>query len=1081
MTQGRFEETELLLKHSEFVLANLEATAHQFRDDGDFMKVFNNPDGKKLRQFAAEFVTASQTGGQKPVLASNLVQLCEKVSMQMIMPIRTIDYTVYWCKLSAIQLKQLTTSSREFDLRWNLPITLSACKLFSAFCRIVLYLHRITPAEFLVHLFSASSLPKTLPLQTEFDNLLKFVTRSQEKPFLFIEEELKFLRDKLSLLVVNLLPFFSTLFADWTIFDWSLLSIYERNPENTIGQSMPHDEYTLLANISLFQEVLTLFTLVFTSFMDKNQQFALLGASVLTETATFYLSRNYPVPITALLDVTVPSNALTSLSDTLMKSINRKTAETHLHRMKQLCLLAGELENLASLDISHFTRCIHIVRAVAAFAFYEIDLFFRIRDKAQWTEYYVKTVAQLLSSLDRLTQVFIKYKDYIERFFVFNLATADADHLEYLLDSFDLELGSAGGDVILAGRVILDSIRSLDLEKFDSGIRYDFFPLILTHGRALHQQNIISQKLRASYLTPIFEHLMTINMHAHAAQDSTRFYFEACQMHTFWRHAGRFEDFVGNNAAPINDCASFFNVFSYFNYDNIVIPMHKNEMKLLKEVLENKVRTRLSIRLNTVLSTMLSARSRLLSYSLGGDIGQSPPIDNISQLLLENKNCEKEAHDISPICQTNNFISSLPQAVVLFDKRVEIASYFMTRLSNDLIKVLLFNISWNISSVSDASQIVWTFFSQARALKLPADDNVGLVFKKSLLDAVVKNSFFAGQTLTEQANAMLNKAPDTIPELMDPQRLCVSIYTRLNNFINGGHFESKYVHFVQRFVGGKDKVSLQYFKSLFRVLGIHCALYLDCNISKGIVDDIILIHQSYSAVAHMINSDKTPIYTMDSTNRASDALLRLSIALTIRRMIRRATEETIEETVPGLVQLAQTSPLKSCIESELIYEVINKRGPNYFIREMLVEKLKKEKIPGLTQFFTFLAILFVAPKWDDTEFFPEEDALSKNIHLLPLAFDLLVEISPALFSDAHQANVNKSIETFFTQLAEAIEIKKGNSKIDKKLISSYLILIDKFPKLVPTIEYGRMKHVFPYSLLSWSYPKTDNDAKKKSK
>ena len=1071
MSQGSYEETEILLQHSEFVLASLEQAARLFRDDGEIMKQLNSADGKKVREFAAAYVQAKQAGQSLPELPANLYNIREKIAMQMIMPIRTIDYTVHWCNLSITQLHAITSASREFDLRWNLPMTTSACRLFSAFCRVVLYLHRISAVTFLIQLFSSSTLLETLSLQCNFDDLLTFVTKCHKEPFSFIATKLSFIKNKLSLMVVNLLPFFSTLFADWTIFDWSMLSIYERQPEQTVGDSMPLTDYTLLANISLFQEVLILFTLTFSSFMDENQQFAVLGAAVLSESNVFYLSRNFPVPIDELLNVAPPSNALTTLRKTLLKTIDRKTIESHLHRMKQLNLLAGEVVNYAGLDMTGFMKFIHIIRAIAGFGYYEIDLFFRVKDKKMWTDEHIKTVAKLLSFLDKLAQIFIDEKTQIERFFVFNLATVDADHLSYLLSKFGTDLGTAGADVVATGELILESLEDLDLNKFDQGIRFDFYPLQLTHGRALHRHNIISQQLRTSFLTPLCEHLMTISLHASAAQDAVRFFLDACQLHMLWRHALRFEEFIQHNAAPAGECASFFHLFELFNYDSIVLTMHPNDATTVTNIVENKIRPRLSTKIFTMLSLLLNEKSKLMTFSIHGPIGQSVPSEKLSLSLLDNDFCTKEANIIMNVAQSNNLIESLPRSITVLGKKIEIAPYFISRISSQLLKIVISNVEKNVTSVSDAAQIVWTFFSQARALNIDQFEDSELLFRRVLLKFALSNAFFNSPDLSKQTQAMLGKESADPIANNDMQRLIVKISDSILQFIKGDHEQFPYCSSIGSFIGNPEQSVLHY-RSLIRTIGIHGALYIDCKITDVIVNELCSIYNAYQQVLpSLTNDDKQSVFKHETTKDSAASFHRLSVASTVRSMVRRALRMVLDENTPGLRELLLSDNQKfaDTPESHLLLEIISEKDDIYFIRERVAAKIKKEK-SGVLEFFTYIAILITAMDFSKVSFNSEYDSLSKNLHLVPNGFSLICSLSPFLFNDANYNLISAATKLFFSTIAEIMAENKKLKKLSDNSRKSLYILIDKFNSL-PDFEYGRMKHAFQYAQLTLNYPK----------
>ncbi|EAY20563.1 hypothetical protein TVAG_239370 [Trichomonas vaginalis G3] len=1066
MSEGRFEETEILLKHSEFVLASLEFAAHQFREDGEIMKMLSSSDGSKIRSFAKNFVKAKKKGDSLPTLNQSLYQTREKIAMQMIMPIRTIDYTVYWCQLSVAQLKVMTETSREFDFRWNLPITLSSLKLFGAFCRIVLYLHHITAAKFLVQLFSSSSLPTTLPLQCQFDDLLDFVSKCQDEPFAFIASQLDFIKEKMSLMVVNLLPFFSTLMGDWTVFDWSMLSIYERSPESTIGDSMPINEYTYLANISFLQEVLTLFTLTFTSFMDENQQFIALGHAILSETGTFYLSRNFPVSIEELIKVSIPSKSLTGLKSNLQNSINRKNKEVHLYRMKQLLLLASDVVNFSELNFNSFLRSIHIVRAIAAFAYYEIDLFFRTSDKFAKSPDHIKTVSHLLHYIVELAYLFIKRKPDVERFFLYNLATVDADHLSYILNKFGTDLGTAGADVVATGRLILESLEDLDLAKFDNGIRYDFYPLQLTHGRALHRHNVTSQRLRVSFLTPLCEHLMTISMHASACQDPVNWFLECCQLHTMWRHLNKFDAFISNPSAPIVECTCFVHIFELFNYDKIVMSMHMNEGATAQSILENQIRQSFIKRMFSLMSNLLSSNSRIMQFSLDGPIGQVIPEQNLTRDLRSKEYCNREAEEINSIANANKLIEKLPQTCNVLGKVIDISPYIVRRLTSDILRIVLLNMTTNGSAIINSAPLVWTFFSHARALNVDQFEDEELVFRRGLFEYSLKSAMFAGSSISAQAQAFIGRGSLEPRDITDPSRFIVFISSQMIKFVDTEYDSHLYNHFAESFSSCNHNIS--YYRNIFRVLGIHPALYLDATLTNGIVENFYIVHQAFEFIRQNLKKPND-VFKHEMAKPASKALLSLSVGLALRNIIRRAISLVNEEAIPGISDIIATTELDDRPECNLLKEVFSQEDTTWFIKTRLLSRIKVHN-DGLKDFFTFIATLIAGPFFDDIEFDPENNTLSHNVHLIPYAFQLIIELAPSLFTEASYNKLQGAIELFFTKISQIVESRM--KKLKAQNLKARYILMDQFPKLCSKLEYGRMKHVFPYALLTHSYPET---------
>jgi len=416
---------------------------------------------------------------------------------------------------------------------------------------------------------------------------------------------------------------------------------------------------------------------------------------------------------------------------------------------------------------------------------------------------------------------FVNNKTLVERFFVFNLATLDADYLEEMLKGFDPKIGKAGADVVQIGYSIHRSLCDIDLATYDQGQRYDFNMLIMTHGRTLYKYNDISMKIRATFLNPVFEHLQTVITHAEGAQDGVQYFLAACPLHKLWPYSKTLQKFISLASMPINFASSVLNLFAFFNFDQVIVAMHLGAVELVKSSFTD-MRAKLSSKLMSLVTQLLSDKSSEWKYSFGVDIGTVLPSESTfhddlhdAELIL---NSAKSTQTVS---EANFFLKTLPRSLSLFGDNISIADYILDRLSNDLTRIMLFNMLKNVSALTDSSQVVWTFFTESYQ-----------VFMTAIYNKVNANSCFAGPSLDEQANALLGKGSLAPPGVQDSTRLVAPLAQQLSAFVNGGHEATKYVSFVQRFSGEGQSYSTAFFMQIFRSLGINAALYLDCTLIK---------------------------------------------------------------------------------------------------------------------------------------------------------------------------------------------------------------------------------------------------------
>ena len=1079
MSKGRFEDTEVLIRHSDLILTYLERLNNEFRDDGKLMGKLKGSNGQQLLKYTVEFAAAVKKGSALPPASSSIQDLREGIAKDLCngQLIQLIGYACYWIKLAKFQLQIVNQNTREYDLTWNYLITIRISKLFVAFCKICIYLSKIPNVSALVNIYGSSNIAKKTTLLCRNDELMNTVRSCQESPFSFIAAELEKIKDNLSIFIYQILPFFSTLFADWPIFNWGLLSIYEYSPEDTIGNSMPLEEYSYLCFISTLQELIVLFLMSFPELMDSNQQFTTLGNNALSESSLFYLSRTFSIKTSELIRLAQQSpagkqsKALPFLRDNLEKTIDVKNSTTHLHIMKQLIYLAEDIENLAGINFGQFTRCIHQIRAITSFAFYEIELFFRIKDQKLWLQDHVAAVAKLFFYTDKITELFIREKHSFERFFVYNLSTADATYLNELLQKFggSTQKGQVGNDVITGAGTILKAIQSLDLNEFDTSSRYDFTPLILTHGRILHRYNQESNQYRISYMNPLFEHLSTIALHCQAANDATRFFLECCPMHTLWRHYTIFTNLMKSDFMPLNCSVAFLHSFSYFNYDNISLSSSPQVIENLKTLL-GSLRGVLSTQIRTIMNKILTNKNmNVMRYSYSHDITDRPLEEDLGKKMLNPDFCLAESQALNPITQATQFISLVPESIIFFGERIEIARFFISSFTNDVVRILIFCIYDNPCAISDASQFVWSLFGQT-----------GADYLLSLFIGMLNESFFSDGSIQTQAKSFVDiSLPITPKGVIDEQRFVYKITSEIRAFVEEGHKSKPYVSFTQQFSG--SHYSIEYFTKMFRSFGVHAFLYIDRTLLMMILHNICTLIDKFQVLSGSLNSPSNippNVLSSSDLSAAAEALLRISVSLQLRSIVRNAISQVLEENLPGITDIISANMDKVQVDDDvkkLLQELIGK-GKNFYFVEKFLNGSEKCSA-SLSVYFTFIAAMILSFKWDKISFNSDQDSFTNNYHLIPLGYELMIFISPLLFTKASPHDMKVANDALFTALsANSLLIKKNESKKSKQEsdLDKYdplLILIDEFPKRVPYMDYSMRDQLFPHTVLSASYPK----------
>jgi hypothetical protein len=384
--------------------------------------------------------------------------------------------------------------------------------------------------------------------------------------------------------------------------------------------------------------------------------------------------------------------------------------------------------------------------------------------------------------------------------------------------------------------------------------------------------------------------------------------------------------------------------------------------------------------------------------------------------------------------------------------------------------VLLTAVRLNLESITDASQMFWSLIEQLGG-------NYGL----ALFQATQRNGWFSGASFDAQAQALSSPDADPcpIPGTPDITRVIYSFGQDILHFITGDHTNYQYVPFIQRFTGGrKEKAySAQFFISTFRIFGPHAALYLDFVLIRFIAEGVSSILKTYQqltketeSVRASGNSDSLARYLQDSRLiEASKTFLSVAVALTLRLLVRRASENVVNETVPGLAELILSQSGTTTPATRVVKEVFGSVRSSFFIIEQLRKTVTQRFTQALPHYFFFVAGLFGNPNWKNAAFYVKQDALENNLHILPYAWEILCDVVLAFFDKNSEADIREGLDAFFGSLSHVINV---NDAGNNKPVKPYLILVDKFTKLIPELEYGYVEKYFPYASVALGYPQT---------
>jgi len=443
-------------------------------------------------------------------------------------------------------------------------------------------------------------------------------------------------------------------------------------------------------------------------------------------------------------------------------------------------------------------------------------------------------------------------------------------------------------------------------------------------------------------------------------------------------------------------------------------------------------------------------------------------VDHFGENCLDPSFLDNESKVIAPITEANRFLSEQLESVVFFGENISIGPYFSKRLTDDLVpKITVMNLLWNSNAVSDSACIMWSLFNQC---KLP--------FSYTLFRSVLQNVMFGGADIPTQLNAALGVMPATPSGMPETGRLVAELANTFQRFIKTTHKQRPYDPAAQKFAcnqpgqgGDKLEFSLHNFMGLFRTIGVHGALYLDAAVLSSIrtnIQELVQIFLKLGPTLEKLGTGPNP-----DMQKASGRLLRAAVGITVRQLIRRAIELVTQETAPGLPQLTEEAHEGEMIWS-LIQEAMSSRELIFFM-ELTMRGIIGSKASQMKRgaFGYFLGMATVGAKWNAVQFLPDENAVSLNLHLIPKAVGLLMQLYPAMVEGAKRMGqvIPLEADTYMMRLHEMLQAKKKDSNWSEETSKAYLIVASGFAQ-VPIVGSGALEKYFPLTLIQSAYPRS---------
>ncbi|OHT14281.1 hypothetical protein TRFO_15461 [Tritrichomonas foetus] len=1050
--KGRFEDIEILTQHIPALIHRLDDLRDQLTGEA-FILMGNNPDWARVSKYIDEKVEKLKNGQD----ASAPVPREIKVVMDTINPkinsiIPSIDYICNWLYYATETMKIFTTSNNLLNIRSELPLTLRVCEVFVNYVKAITVMHYLcTRVNFAWHCFTTSAPPdqvNNLTAPRQFVDVI--LAKISSKPFDYVSEATAPLKNHLENLTTQLSTIFSQLFAVYSLFEWSILSIEGADSLDS-ESTLLHSNYIVLQNLYLFYLTIVFFGLVFPQFFANNVNFGSFAISIYSESQSIRLTNSFVAPLATLLSLASESLPL-KIMNTALKDIESKLTTSHPKRINCLTHLFCEYTERCNLNDDLFGLYYEQILAIYGFSFYELMI-------ANESNIEVNMLDMLSASLDLLALI-ESNEQLIQRTFLYTLTSIDIGFLRDITLKCRKVSVSLEPCYLLTINSIAEHLIGFKLEDFDNGTRYDLYPLMLTHGRLISYPYTSGNDSDVSMIFSLLEHLTAIVRHLSFVESPLDCLMQIYPIHRHCYISNKIPKLIRSDKTDLRKIVSSLKFFTF-------IPFLEQYVKNFQQACES-----VCDRILRAIGDTISLKSKNVQAVLQNNM--DPEFD-ISQYLApprktQREMYEKDSLDINKCSSAMENIMTMPDTARYGKVEYKLRDTFVEKF---LAWIDSYVLSGNYSPFFAASifnmldQVVRPFFTELNIPFIPT-----MLQKTRNASPLIGDEKFFSQYKLYTCQEKPKMASGFINNYIQ----------QMTMFIESGHKTAQYEHLGLRFITLRGSTSFQaeqFFamepmKYLITTFGIRAGVRVNAILMSHY---FVLYNQmmaSFIQLTDQVNvwyqtflRTRTIDYkaiTCEQMKNCSELLLSIGLVRTLRVILGKATRQVLDEVVPSLNTIVDAGKAKlGSIGDEIaaFLESINPGANDNFLVERA--KLANKSSVDAPKFLFFLGLLFANHDWDDAKFDSENDQFTHNLQLLPGAIGGLISVTRGI---AEEKIVLQALAIFFKVLATIAEMKREKSRTE---YANFVILVDHILVGCDGIQYGHMQNAFFFAEIRSCY------------
>ena len=1054
MRPACFEELEILSRHVSVVYGKLDVIQETTKTNRALVTEGRDADFQRLLKLIDDKVNMIIIGKSVDFpVPPELQPLSRSVATSAVSLIFDIDYVCNWMFQADAFLNKFGEIKNHLNIRDELVVASRVYQVFVCYTRIGLALHFLTqPLCLAWFAFRANSVnDERIKLATPQTYVDEMLGKLRIQPLRHLAAKTAAVHEHLFSLANTVLGLFTQIFGTYSNFDWTILST--EGAEFLDSEStLIHSNYIIFQNLYLMKTTLLLFCLMCPNYFSGSLAHENLVAAVLSESPEVRLAKSYSVKLDMvwrLGSATYQKHVISSIQ----KDTEQKSLMSHVSRISCLTCLIQDYLDKAMLDPDILGLYFEQILALLSWGSYELMMCAESQNTRP-------CIGNLLLAMLRLMELVEKHETLIQRTYIYTLWTVDIQYLNQAMQIFAKIGKFTDKNLVKLVNRFCQGLSVVNLDQFDQGMRYDFLPFFITHGRIVFHS--FSTKVGdLTYITPLLEHLMNIIKHAGYIESPLARIAEAADF-----------DRLGGMNASLSQLLTYQSVnveylSSIFTYFRFIQPTRANVQ--IFDIVTKAVIDHMLSRLSE--SVSIASKNVTVCKQDDYDVDFVPATYVYPPREKMKENYVSEADGMLLVTRVVNAAKRLPVSFQFGDQTREVLHSFKVKFG-ELIGNTIVNATVNptiLSSVITAVFQVWQ----------PVCQFCGIMITQRLLRAIIGGSELAGDgCLGSQAKLFSGHE-----KLVQSGGFLDHYVSVIKKFIAGEYKRTRYEQLGHRFVGlpGCNFVPQDYFArepmiKLVRDFGLRASIRVNVTLIQSACDSLARLLQLYenqkSAVIALFDIahkggvvKKDPLHP-EQIKAAADALLTLGLTLTLRGMLLKANEEVLDSTIPGLTKIvASVSEGKKDLneESSAFLEALRPGHRDYYLLQR-VKNLKTSADPQ--KFFFFLGLLFSNADWQSLRFDSETDSFYPSLQVIPTAVEKVMDLGCEIFTQADATVINEAVASFFlgaSYVAESYRQRNG------PLYLSLVVLMDHFPAIASKIHYGHMKESFPFTVIRACY------------